>query len=204
MVLIHHEVLDTQVLKNKISSTRKVIHGNTTYAAITKKSKNITVFGDNITNRIKKKEINKFARENVFLKSFSGATVKDTPTYVEPTVESKVCDTEIINVGNNDIPNKILSTCDISDSIINVWIKCRNCGVVNNVMISLITRRKMSINLQERINEVNDFLKAKCFEKQFIFVDNKNINEDDISDAFLHLCFSGSCKLANNFISSIN
>ena len=56
------------------------IPGNTSYAVITKKGKNVSVFGDSIVSRIKKKEINKFTKANVFIKSFSGATVKDMHT----------------------------------------------------------------------------------------------------------------------------
>ena len=188
---------------NQLNSTRKTVPGNTSYATITKKGKNVTVFGDSIVGRINKKEINKFTKANVFIKSFSGATVKDMHTYVEPTLERKICDTVIIHVGTNDIPDKQKSTKDISDSIINIGMKCRDRGV-NSIIISSITRRKRNINLQRRINEVNDFLSAKCLEKDFTFIDNRNIKDDDIRNDFLHLGYSGTCKLADNFIDSIN
>ena len=100
--------LDEQICENvnQLNSTRKTVPGNTSYATITKKGKNVTVFGDSIVGRIKKKEINNFTKENVSIKSFSGATVKDMHTYVEPTLERKICDTVIIHVGTNYIPDK--------------------------------------------------------------------------------------------------
>ena len=55
-----------------------------------------------------------------------------------------------------------------------------------------------------KINKVNSVLKDLCLINDFIFIDNVNINDCDISDDLLHLKYFGTCKLANNFLKVIN
>ena len=88
---------------------------------------------------------------------------------------------------------------DIADSIISVSKKCQDTGV-RNVMISSLVCRK-SPRLQAKINEVN-VLRDLCTIDGFVFIDNTNLS--DICEDLLHLSYSGTCKLANNFIGAIN
>ena len=37
-----------------------------------------------------------------------------------------------------------------------------------------------------------------------MFIDNTNLSDYDICEDLLHLSYSGTCKLANNFIAVIN
>ena len=70
-------------------------------------------------------------------------------------------------------------------------------------MISGLVHRK-SPRLQARKNEVNNVLKDLCFIDGFVFIDNTNLSVCDICKDLLHLNFSGTCKLAHNFIVAIN
>lgn len=51
------------------------------------------------------------------------------------------------------------------------------------------------------INELNSVSKNPCVTNGFTFVDIAN---SDIQDDLLHLKYSGTCKLANQFINVIN
>lgn len=55
-----------------------------------------------------------------------------------------------------------------------------------------------------KINEVNRVSKELCIINGFTFTDNVNINYSDTCDDLLHLTYSGTEKLANNFINVIN
>ena len=91
---------------------------------------------------------------------------------------------------------------DIGDSIIFVGRKSKDAGI-NEVIVSSIVHRKRS-KFQMEINEVNSVLKDLCVANGFTFIDNANINNSDMCDDLIHLKYSGTCKLANNFINVVN
>ena len=84
------------------------------------------------------------------------------------------------------------TSTDISDSIKSVSRKCKD-ECVNDVAASSIVYKKSS-RFQMKISEVNSLT----------FIDNGNINKSDVCDDLIHLKYSGTCKLANNFINFIN
>ena len=55
-----------------------------------------------------------------------------------------------------------------------------------------------------KINKVKSVLKDVSAINGFTFTDNVNINNSDTCDDLLHLTYSGTEKLANNFINVIN
>ena len=61
-----------------------------------------------------------------------------------------------------------------------------------------------SFRFYMKINKVNSVLKGVCAINGFTFTDNANINNSDTCDDHLHLTYSGTGKLANNFINVIN
>ena len=80
--------------------------------------------------------------------------------------------------------------------------KCKDAGI-NEVIISSIVRRKIS-RFQMKINEINSGLQDLYVINGFTFIDNANITNYDICDDLIHLKYSGTCKLANNFMNVIN
>ena len=70
-------------------------------------------------------------------------------------------------------------------------------------MISSLVCRK-SPRLQAKINEVNDALRDLCTTDGFVFIDNTNLSDCDICKNLLHLSYSRTWKLANNFIDAIS
>ena len=155
-------------------------------------------------SNIKKKEFNKFIKGNAQIKSFSGATTADMDVYIQPTLQRKVADIAVIHVGTNDIGLGIESSSasEIVDSIIKVGKRCRQSGV-NDVLISSVVYRKHE-HIQKKVNELNSILERKCVNNNFILIDNSNISISDISRDNIHLNFKGTCKLADNIIRHIN
>ena len=145
--------------------------------------------------------MNKHSKGNIHLKTFRGATCKDMLSYVQPTLDRAKSDGIIIHVGTNDVSAKRKRPSDIADSIISVGKKCRDTGV-RNVMISSLVQRK-SHRLQAKIYEVNDVLRDLCTTDGFVFTENTNLCDCDICEDLLHLSYSGTCKLANNFTGAI-
>ena len=146
--------------------------------------------------------MNKHSNGNIHLKTFRVATCKDMLSYVQPTFDRAKSDGIIIHVGTNDMPAKRKGPSDIADSIVSVGKKCRDTGV-RNVMISSLVCRK-SPRLQAKINKVNDVLRDLCTIDGFVFIDNTNLSDCDICEDLLHLSYSGTQKLANNFIGAID
>ena len=66
-------------------------------------------------------------------------------------------------------------------------------------IISSIAHKKSS-RFQMKINEVSSAFKDLCVINGFKSIDNANINNSDIHDNVLHLKYSGTYKLVNNFI----
>ena len=178
----------------------KTVPGNTSYSRVTSQGKNIAIFGDSIISNIKKKEFNKHVKGNVQIKSFSGATTADMDVYVQPTLQKKVADIAVIHVGTNDIGFK--GTSDIVKSIIKVGKRCRQSGI-SDIFISSVVNRKHE-HIQNKVNELNSILESKCVDNNFILIDNSNILTSDICKDNIHLNFNGTCKLANNIIRHIN
>ena len=63
-------------------------------------------------------------------------------SYVQRTLDRSKSDGSIIHVGTNDVSAKRKRPSDISDSIISVVKNCRDTGV-RNVMISSLVHRKV-------------------------------------------------------------
>ena len=108
----------------------------------------------------------------------------------------------IIHVGTNDVSVERKRASDIADLIISVGKKCQDTGV-KNIMISGLVRRK-SPTLQAKIKEVNDVLRDLCTIDGFVYNEITNLSDCDICKDLLHLSYSGTCRLANNFIGAIN
>ena len=54
--------------------------------------------------------------------------------------------------------------------------------------------------LNKKVTKINFLLNLICKEKDFVFIDNRNINIDDLWENGLYLIEQGKAKLAQNFI----
>ena len=133
--------------------------------------------------------------QNVYVKSFSGATVDCMNSYVCPTIK-KNPKTIILHCGTNDL-NSPQAACNIAQDIIDVA-KTLETGN-NTVIVSGLVPRGDFLN--GKATEVNKVLKQLCQSKNLKFIDNSNIDPSfHLNRSRLHLNDYGTTLLANNFI----
>ena len=134
-----------------------------------------------------------------YVKSFSGAKIRDMQDYVKPTIRESP-DQIIVHVGTNDLAsNKRLE--QIADSIIGVAtsLKSDTC----DVLVSSITVR--NDQHRKKVAEVNIVLKELCKEKKLYYINHeKKITVKHLNGSKLHLNKKGTSILLNTFIESIS
>ena len=143
--------------------------------------------------------MNKFIKNgHVFRKYFPGAKPTEIAHYCAPTLEEEKPDAVIIHTGTNCLRTQEISK--IGQDILSIVDICHNYGV-NNVFISGCTYRE---GVQKEVRELNNFIHANEMVKDFVFIHNDNIKEEDIWTDRIHLNNQGTTKLTNNFINALN
>ena len=136
--------------------------------------------------------------ENISVKVFNGATVKDMISYCQPSVERKP-DKIILHAGTNDLSNKELSEVKIAESIVQLAKSIEEKGA-KVIVSSLIARGDY---LETKRKKVNLILADTdmCRDKKFRFVDHPNIEPlQRLNRSKLHLNREGDNILAENFL----
>mgnify|MGYP001796000317 CR=1 FL=1 len=132
------------------------------------------------------------------VKSFSGATVKDMHSYVEP---SKGYESDLITVhcGTNDLRGS-KKPDEISTAIIDL---ARNLKTdSNDVMVSGILPRRDKFDHKRK--QVYESLKSICSELNFYFINNDNISKDShLNNSGLHLNYNGTYAFGANLVNAI-
>ena len=165
-----------------------------------KNKRRITLVGDSIIKNIEQHRMQKCLKSNekIYVKSFSGATTSDMFDYISP---SKRYGSEVylLHTGSNDLRSQSTPQ-EISDEIIKLALDVKNDD--NEVVVSSIVSRDDNLNAKGM--QVNDFLKTKCENRGFGFINNKNIHaRKHLNGSGLHLNFNGTIALANNFLDFI-
>lgn len=165
-----------------------------------KNKRRITLVGDSIIKNIEQHRMQKCLKSNekIYVKSFSGATTSDMFDYISP---SKRYGSEVylLHTGSNDLRSQSTPQ-EISDEIIKLALDVKTDD--NEVVISSIVSRDDNLNAKGM--QVNDFLKTKCENRGFGFINNKNIHaRKHLNGSGLHLNFNGTIELANNFLDFI-
>ena len=107
-------------------------------------------------------------------------------------------DAVVIHAGTNSLPNDDI--IDIANEILNIVKVCYDHGV-KEVLISGVTFRP---NLTSKVRQLNDHIESKKEMYEFTYINNNNINGNDIWRDKLHLSESGTVKIANNISNAIN
>ena len=182
----------------------KTVPGNGSYARITSKGKRIHIYGDSLIKRLKGKEMARFIKINnkTFIRSFPGSTTTYLNEYVKPTLREEQPDIVVINAGCNDVVRDTKSAKEIAKNIIGIGNTCRQEGINEIFISSLIIQNKFKS--AKLIGEINIVLRQLCEEYNFKYIDNINILKCDLWEDGLHLLDDGLTKLGNNFINAIN
>ena len=162
--------------------------------------RSITIIGGSIVKDVKAYEMRKSLPNNVnvYVKSFSGATVDCMNSYVQPSMKFNP-NVVILNTGTNDLRSKKQPE-QIADDILNLALSVKSDD--NEIVISGIVPRNDSLN--PKGIAVNNFLKQKLPQNNIPFIDNENINPKmHLNNGGLHPNYKGVAILANNFIEYI-
>ena len=110
-------------------------------------------------------------------------------------------DTVVIHAGSNDLANyPKVHPAEVAQNIINIGVKCKNHGV-KNIFISSITPRKF---IHKRRVHTNRILEQLCETNNFTFIDNYNINYNDLHRDNIDLNDDGLEVLEDNFLYYLN
>ena len=125
----------------------------------------------------------------------------DVVDFAKPVIKQKPKKI-ILHVGTNNlkmdqrkkIKNKVAG---LADSI-----KAEHLSI--DVAVSSIIFRSDDQSLNSTIDEVNRRLSSFCQSKNWVFINNSNINEDSLNRSGLNLNRKGAYRLASNFREYIN
>jgi len=132
------------------------------------------------------------------LRPFPGETIRQLNYYVTPTLIDETPDTLILHAGCNDINNKNMATDTIASEIIRLANVCRQNGVKEVAVSSLIVRKNYYLN--RKVKEVNDLLFEKCKDAGLSYINNDNIDVSYLWQDGIHLLESGKERLSSNFL----
>ena len=137
------------------------------------------------------------------LQCFPGATSNQLLHYLDVNLQDNNTESVILHVGVNDVLQDSTET-NINNFFNNVQEMVKKCRSYNvkNVFIS-------GIVYTERINgksleNIHDKMVSLCSKLNLRYIDNRNINANQLFKDRLHLMESGKTILANNFISNWN
>ena len=158
----------------------------------------ILLLSDSILGRIQLYKLNKeLIVGRAIRKYFPGATPNDIANFCPHILKKEKFDVVVLHAGTNSLPNDDI---DIANEILNIVKVCYDYGV-KEVLISGVTFRP---NLTSKVRQLNDHIESKKEMYEFTYINNNNINGNDIWRDKLHLSESGTVKIANNIIDAIN
>ena len=116
--------------------------------------------------------------------------------YMKPCIRENNPDHPIFHVGTNDVPSNKKAKC-IAESILSLAKEAKASKL--DVSISSIIPR--NDNWNNKVMEVNSYLKDLCESIDIIFISNTTINlKKHLNNSRLHLNPKGSNKLCDNFV----
>ena len=183
---------------------QNIVPGDRTYAETTKNGKKVFLIGDSHVKRIKRNLFNKsLISGKSYIKTFSGSNTKQLNHYILPTLVDESPDIVIIHIGSNDITDRINTDPNkLAEGIINIGKKCKQFGVKEVVISSILV--KSTISLTNIIRQLNRLLNEMCILNGFHYICNDNITPDFLWRDGIHLKDNGTNILAGNMVDYLN
>ena len=169
--------------------------GNAKYIDAVRFRRKTVILGTSMIKGIQMKGSNSYVKNGYSkLRPFPGATVKQLQHYATLSLLDETPNQVILHGGCNDVSNRNASPEQIANYIKDLVEVCRGFGMNEIFVSSLICRKNNYLN--EKVARINFLLNLICTEKGFVFIDNRNINIDDLWEDGLHLIEQGKAKLA--------
>ena len=155
--------------------------------------------------RIRKREFNWFLDNGYArIKCYPGDTPRFLHHNVIPHLIEETPDTLVIHGGTNSLRDGSSTPEGIAKEVLSIGETARHFGVKNVVITGLIRRRDGGEETEQRRRQVNTILCEKSILSDFIYVSNDNVELNDICRDNVHMEETGSVKVANNIIYSLN
>ena len=153
------------------------------------------ILGDSLLKNVRGWELKKRCNKNeqVYVKSFPGATTTDLKSYCIPSIE-KDPECVIVHIGTNDLKSK-KSEVEIAEEIVNLAKSVKSKDI--EVKISGLVPR--GDGLEAKRSKVNHVLHDLCNENEIEFMEHLNIDpEKHLNNSKIHLNRHGDQILENN------
>ena len=135
---------------------------------------------------------------------YPGAKPKHMQHYIMPHVIEDHPETFVVHSGTNSIHNREMTDEDLAKEVVKIGTNARELGAVKVIVSGIVVRRN-GMNVERRRRNVNRIIEQLCEKENFVFVNNDNIQIEDIDEKDrVHLLETGSVKLANNILRAIN
>ena len=131
-------------------------------------------------------------------KYFPGASPNDIANFSKHILNKEKFDVVVIHAGTNSLPRDNIN--DIAKEIYNIVKVCHDHGVKEVLVSGVIFRN----NLTSKITQLNNHIESNTKAYDFMYINNDNINADDIWRDNIHLSDTGTAKIAINIIAAIN
>ena len=147
----------------------------------------VVVAGDSIIKYVKGWELSN-DEQIVSVKSFSGATVDDMGDFLKPSIRKRP-DKLIIHAGTNDVRSSSPTT--IAKKVTELAEQFKKESSNTRIIISSLVTGSDNQDLARKVNDTNNIIKSNCCKKNWVFLDNSNINRSHLNYRGLHLNHEG-------------
>ena len=185
----------------------KLVPGARGYSDVVRNGPETLIFSTSITKGIRVNEFNDYFESTgtASFRRFHGGKARHIKNYLNVHLSEIQPENVIIQTGGNDLPtprSNPVVVGDIVKEIIQSGLICRDYGVKNILISSVLPRRAQY--MQIRCRELNEILMEECKLHGFIYIDNSNIDTKHLHHDGVHLSNEGSDLLANNYLFYLN
>lgn len=188
--------LHITVEKNEASKSQKSGSRNENQQ---RKKRSTYIVGDSMVKDVQGWELKKSCgdeNENIFVKPFSGSTVKDMNSYCQPIIE-RAPDLILLHVGTNDLGNNQKSDVNIAQDIIDLAKRIES-HHIDVVVSGLVPRYDRYEPKRVRVNYI---LRDLCLEHKLKYCEHSNIDASNhLNRSKVHLNKAGVSIFANNLL----
>lgn len=170
-------------------------HNNNNKDHQNRPNSNAAIVGDSMIKFIDARKLRNSTNMKIAVKTFPGAKTEDMMHYVKPTLNKQPSQL-IIHVGTNDLTSK--SPKDIVTSIAALGDAIKTQDPKIDLTFSEVITRNDEKALGDKVNLVNERLEKLCTQRNWGFINHKNIKNIHLNGSALHLNRQGSATLAKN------
>ena len=198
-------VSDNQPSTSSISNEDSKSHNKKTKIWGQKNKRSAVILGDSLVKNVRGWELKEKCghNNNVYVKCFSGANIKDMHSYAKPTIERKP-NVIILHIGTNDLAPRrneaVKSEVQIAQEIIELANETRQNGT--EVVISGLVPR--GDEYETKCKRVNFILADLCSENNYVFIEHTNIDASKhLNQSLIHLNRAGAKLFETNLVRAL-